>query len=168
MIALRPAAPGDLELYRNLLNILHSESAPFTRELDGVDARGYFDYSAAEPYFSGEEGVMPFIIELDGRTAGLAAVTCAPYAKPGCDFCLQELMVLPRFRGQGVATQACRLLARAHPGRWCLIALTGNVRAVKFCQDMIASLGRLECCGRLDDESAYFEFTVAPGEDAPR
>ena len=38
MIALRPAAPGDLELYRNLLNILHSESAPFTRELDGVDA----------------------------------------------------------------------------------------------------------------------------------
>ena len=143
-----------------MFNLMHAELAPFTRELHSVDERGYFEPTAADAYLAGEDCARAYVILEEGRTAGIVAMTAAPYAKPGCDYCLQEVSVLPHMRGQGVASAACQALLNAFPGRWCCIALTNNVRGLKFCQDVLIAQGRLIASGRLDDESAFFEFEV--------
>lgn len=162
MTQLRPAVARDRELLRNMFNLMHAELAPFMRELTDIDENGYFDASAADAYLAGDERARAYFIMENERTAGVIAMTSAPYAKPGCDYCLQEIYVLPHMRGQGAASAACRALLSAYLGRWCCIALTNNVRGLKFCEDVLVAQGSLIASARLDDESAFFEFNVDP------
>lgn len=160
MITLRRAESCDIELFRNMFNLMHAELKQFTREIGDMDEQGYFDAHACDAYFAGEECAQGYVIMSDERICGIVTETSAPYVKPGCDYCLQEIYILPHMRGQGIGSGACKALFSAYPGRWCCIVLTNNVRGMKFAQDVLLDGNSLVARGQLDDESIYIEFDV--------
>lgn len=161
MITLRRAENRDRVLLGNMFNLMHAELKQYTREIGDMDEHGYFDASASDAYFADEDCAQGYVIMSDELICGIITMTSAPYVKPGCGYCLQELYVMPHLRGQGIGSAACKALFSAYPGRWCCIVLTGNVHGMKFAQDVLLDGNIFVSRGQLDDESIFIEFEVS-------
>ena len=159
MTNLRIAKKEDKELYKNLFNILHNDISPYNNELQEVDKQGYFDSKTVDVYFQNNESVMPFIITADNKTAGAVVLTTKPYVKDGCDYCIQELIVLSLYRGKKIAAEACDIIFKKYRGRYCVIVLKENLRAIKFWDKLIAKNSYLGS-EDLDDKSFVYEFQI--------
>ena len=142
MTQLRPAKEADRELLRNMFNLMHAELAPFTRELHSVDERGYFEPAAADAYLAGEDCARAHVILEEGRTAGIVAMTAAPYAKPGCDYCLQEVYVLAPHARAGRSECGVSGIAERVSGAMVLH------RADQQCARAEVLSGRADCAGQ--------------------
>jgi predicted acetyltransferase len=158
MIELRTAENKDKELYRNMFNMLHNDISPYNNELLEVDEKGYFDKDTIECYFNGDENVFPYVITYNNKIAGCVVISKPPYVKPGCDFCIQELFVLGLYRGKDIASGACLYLLEKYKGKYCVIVLKENHRAMKFWRKFIDNNATMILEEELDKKSIVFEF----------
>jgi predicted acetyltransferase len=154
----RVATAADKELYKNLFNIYHNELGIYCSEFQDVDNNGYFDNHYVEQYFSGNNALMPMVIEYDERIVGFAVVSIPPFCAPGCDFCLQELFVVGYYRGSGVATAAVNEIFNLFHGRFCAASLSNNERALTFLRNAFAPFGGEE--KPFGEAFVMFEATV--------
>lgn len=157
-LILEPVDISRKETLRNLFNLYQHDFAAFRRDLyPHVDEQGFYDHATVDVFF--EEGkrehVTPLLIRLDEKIAGFIILSTPPFTKKGCDFCIQEMLVLNPYRGQGVAQDACSLLFKEHPGRYCLTVLPENIRAEKFWKKLLA---RYSPEVSLANDMTLFEF----------
>lgn len=158
MIELKIAKNKDKELYRNMFNMLHNDISQYNNELLEIDEDGYFDKDTIECYFASNENVFTYVIMYNNKIAGCVVISKPPYAKPGCDFCIQELFVLGLYRGKDVASGACIHLLEKYKGRYCVIVLKENNRAMKFWRKLIDKKAIMIGEEELDEKSIVFEF----------
>lgn len=110
-------------LVGRLLELNSYELSRFTDADLGDD--GEYGYPYLDEYWTEPER-HPFVIEVDGRIAGLVLVRTGPPRS------IAEFLVLPRFRRAGVGTVAARDAFSRFPGDWEVHQLLGNDDAVAF------------------------------------
>jgi predicted acetyltransferase len=161
MVNLRAANESDKELYKNLFNMYQNELSPYLSDLySEVDENGYFDKDTVDCYFNDNENVFPFIITVNAKIAGCVVLSKPPYVKPGCNYCIQELFVLGLYRGKGVAEAACNYLMKKYKGKYCILVLKENIRAIKFWQKFISKNTVIISEEEYDEKSVAFEFVT--------
>jgi predicted acetyltransferase len=158
MVELRIAETNDKELYRNMFNMYQNDLSAYNNELSELDDNGYFDRETVECFFDGNKSVLPYVILKDNKIAGCVLFSKPPFVKPGCDYCIQELFVLGLYRGKGVAADACSKLFKEFKGRYCILVLKENQRAIKFWTKLINKNGIMIGEGVFDEKGIYFEF----------
>ena len=112
------------EVLRQLLEFNAYEFSRFFDDAD-VDEHGRFGYPYLDDYWTDADR-HPFLIDVAGRTAGMALV------RSGEPHSVAEFLVLPRYRRSGVGTGAAREIFARFPGRWEVHQIPGNERAVAF------------------------------------
>lgn len=160
MINLRIATDKDKELYRNLFNMYHNDLAPYCDDLTEVDEEGYYDKQAVDCYFNGDENIIPYVIMKNDKAVGVIVLTKPPYVKLGCDYCIQEFFVLNSFRGKNVAEEVCKQLTDKYTGKYCLIVLNKNTRAINFWRKFTDKYTAKMSEGKLDEQSIIMEFSI--------
>jgi RimJ/RimL family protein N-acetyltransferase len=103
---LRRATQGDVDFMVALAS--HDDVEPFMAAVSARDAEALaeeIERSEREPEHLGR-----FVIEVDGERAGVMAFEVANRRSKIAD--LRSLMLLPEFRGRGIADRAARLLVR--------------------------------------------------------
>jgi RimJ/RimL family protein N-acetyltransferase len=103
---LRPATREDIDFMVALAN--HEDVEPFMAAVSARapdDLREEIERAEREPEHYGR-----FIVEVDGERAGVMAFEVANRRSRIAD--LRGLMLLPEFRGRGIADAAARLLVR--------------------------------------------------------
>ena len=158
MVKLRIANDNDKELYRNMFNMYHNDISPYNNDFLEIDGNGYFEKDAIDCYFDGNESVKPYIIAFNNKTAGCIVLSRPPFVKPGCDYCIQELFLLGLYRGKGIAESACLYLMKEYKGRYCIIILKENHRAMSFWRKLIAKNAVFISEEELDEKSIALEF----------
>lgn len=158
-VEVKIATEKDRELFKNLLNMYHSELGLYCAEFQDVDDNGYFDAHAADSFLSGDRSVMPIVITAEGRNVGLAVLTVEPYCPSGYEFCIQELYVVGYYRGKGVAEEALGRIFAILPGRYCAAVQKENGRAIKFFKKIAE-----EYFGAYTEEEYEGEFILFGGD----
>jgi RimJ/RimL family protein N-acetyltransferase len=103
---LRRAVAADVEFMADLAG--HEDVEPFMAAVSARDRDSLLaevERAVAEPEYYGR-----FIVEVDGQRAGVMAFEVFSRRSRIAD--LRALMLLPDFRGRGIADAAARLLAR--------------------------------------------------------
>lgn len=160
MINLRVATDKDKELYRNLFNMYHNDLAPYCDDLIEVDNEGYYDKQAIECYFNKDENIIPYVITKNDKAVGIIVLTKPPYAKSGCDYCIQEFFILNSLRGKNVAEEVCKQLTEKYTGKYCLLVLNKNIRAYKFWKKFTDKYASEFSEGKYDDQCIIMEFSM--------
>lgn len=114
----RPEAVGGAAAELNAYELSRFDGAD-------LDRTGEYGYPYLDAYWIEPER-HPFVIEVDGRIAGLVLVRTGPPRS------IAELLVLPRFRRGGVGTVAAREAFSPFAGDWEVHELAGNDDAVAF------------------------------------
>lgn len=162
MIKLKVATIENKECYKNLFNILHNDISPYNDELKDVDENGYFDEQAVDVYFENNESVIPYLIYSDEKIAGAVVLSKPPYVKPGCDYCIQELVILGLYRGKSVAEEAISSIFKEYnnKGKYCVIVLKENKRAMGFWSKIINKYGVLDESIDLNEKTIAYTFNL--------
>ncbi len=160
MINLRVATDKDKELYRNLFNMYHNDLAPYCDDLVEVDEEGYYDKQAVECYFNEDENILPHVIMKNDKVVGVIVLTKPPYVKSGCDYCIQEFFLLSPFRGKNVAEEVFKQLTDKYTGKYCLIVLNKNTRAINFWRKFTDKYAYEVSEGKYDEQGIIMEFLI--------
>ena len=146
-IKLRIIEEDDREVFRNLFNLYQHDLSMIADFLfPTVDKRGFYDYETIEEYFSSsalsQGKLFMYLIIVDDNIAGFCLLTKAPYViKAGCDYCINEFFIIGSYRRKGIAREACKVIFKQHPGRYCFEVIDNNDRAKSFWKKLIAEVG---------------------------
>ena len=124
----RPLIEGLFQFY------IHDFSELYAGEPEGwkLDAKGRFRlYDYIHGYWRDADR-RPFLIEVDGRTAGFALVNAHSHRGVAIEHAIAEFFVLRQFRRAGVGWRAAHAIFKAHPGRWELAIAAPNATARAF------------------------------------
>ncbi|SDY02906.1 Predicted acetyltransferase [Amycolatopsis xylanica] len=150
-VELVPAGEADKPVLENLLQFYLYDFSEIRGER--LTPHGTFTYRYLDYYFLGDDREAWFIT-VDGELAGFAFVR-GDLAE---DWNVGEFFVLRKFRRQGVATEAARLLFTTHPGEWTLSFDHGNAPAVAFWP----AVARAVAAGPVEVDDAYAHESGAP------
>lgn len=135
-IELVPVTAEGRQVLANLMQLyLHDFSELDNRELS---ADGTFGYPWFDAYFT-SPAREPYLIRVAGRPAGFALVRCDVAGDEGA-WNVSEFFVVRRYRRQGVAATAARLLFQRHPGPWTLAYLHHNTAAARLWPALAAAV----------------------------
>lgn len=160
MIDLKLATDKDKELYRNLFNMYHNDLAPYCDDLVEVDDEGYYDKQGVECYFNEDENIIPFVITKNDKVIGVIVLTRPPYVKSGCDYCIQEFFILNSHRGKNVAEEVCKQLTEKYAGKYCLMVLNKNTRAINFWRKFTDKYASNIIEGKQDEQGIFMVFSI--------
>jgi predicted acetyltransferase len=112
------------------------ESDAFTFNLEGrFDA-----YPGLGAYWEEPEH-WPFLIEVDGRTAGFALLNTHSHLTGGrIERNMAEFFIARKHRRRGVALEAVRQVLRQHPGQWEVAVAERNIAAKLFWPKALSSV----------------------------
>jgi predicted acetyltransferase len=134
-ITVRPARSGDRPLIEGLFQFyIHDFSELYPEATVGweIDASGRFGpYDYIESYWRDADR-RPFLIEVNGRTAGFALVNAHSHRGEAIVHAMAEFFVVRQFRRSGVGHEAARAIFAANPGRWELAIAAPNAPARAF------------------------------------
>lgn len=119
------------ELFFNFYNLYLYDLSEYTGE--DPQANGKFDPTNTYLYLEREE-LQPYWIWSGGRPVGFILVCAPPYVDEGVDFTVQELFLLKKYRGKGIANQAVEIVLGKLNGKIGVSQLEANKPAVRFWQ----------------------------------
>ena len=137
---LRPAQERDRALIANIFNIYQHELSVYNDEITYLDENGYFAPDTADQILPFGDGVFPYIVEVDGKNAGILLITASPYAPDDCNWRVEEFFIVRAARGTGAALDAMRQIFSARPGKWNLSVFEKNAPARAFWTKLLAGL----------------------------
>lgn len=105
--------------------------------LNGLQSTTHEESVKGEDVFWEWPTLQAFLIRWNGWPVGFAMVASPPNATPGVNYRLQELFVINKARGKGIATKAMRSLFDRLPGKWELAYDPKNTVATEFWQKFI-------------------------------
>jgi predicted acetyltransferase len=145
--AVKPAAPQDKEILRQLLEFNAYETSRF--EDAELDEHGRFGYRYLDHYWT-EKGRHPYLILVGLSIAGMALV------REGPPHSIAEFLIMPKHRRTGVGTAAARDVLLRYPGQWEVRQAPGNAAAVAFWRHAIPR----EFTERRDEHGTTQTFTI--------
>lgn len=153
------------EQFENLFNYYLYELSAYSRE--DIGAEGTFEMKDISPYFR-DERLYPHFITFNEKIVGFILVTSPPYVAKEVDYSVQELFVLPKYRGTNIAKDAVMQIFKLYSGRYEVGMFKSNVKAVKFWTKLITALeipvfledGSTEIQGNVV-QTAGMKFTIA-------
>lgn len=134
---IQPITDTNKEQFENLFNYYLYELSAYSQE--DVGTKGTYEMEDISPYYR-DERLHPYFITLNDRIVGFILVTSPPYVAQGVDYSVQELFVLPKYRGTDIAKDAVMQIFTQHPGKYEVGMFKSNVKAVKFWTKLIAAL----------------------------
>ena len=117
------------ELFLNLYNLYLYDLSEFSGE--ELLEEGKYDPTNTYLYLERAE-LHPFFILYDGKVIGFVLVCSPPYVDDDVDYTVQELFLVKKYRGQGLAAQAVNLVFAQFQGRFKVEQLANNLSAVSF------------------------------------
>ena len=163
---LRRIGEDDRELIENLFNLYRNDLSLYSNDFQHLDARGYFEYGAANELLPFGDGVETYIIADKGDPVGIVVVTDSGYALDGCAWRFQELYLIRPARGKGLARAAASALLKLKPGRWCLSVYRKNTPARRFWDNLISGFGSYICTMPGEEGMIDIIFDTKPETDA--
>lgn len=125
------------ELFENLFNYYLYELSAYSQEDIGTE--GTFEMEDISPYYR-DERLYPYFITFNDRIVGFILITSPPYVAREVDYSVQELFILPKYRGTSIAKEAVMQIFKLYSGRYEVGMFKSNGRAVKFWTKLIAAL----------------------------
>ena len=136
-IELIPATPEQQPIVANLLELYVHDFSEFHQIELGDDAR--FGYPDLLLYWS-ESTRHPFLINIDGKLAGLAFVRKGSRVSGDQNvWDMAEFFVLRGYRRRGTGTRIAHEVWRRFPGQWEVRVMQANVSAHQFWQQAISA-----------------------------
>ncbi|OPG98788.1 GNAT family N-acetyltransferase [Chryseobacterium mucoviscidosis] len=117
------------ELFLNLYNLYLYDLSEFSGE--DLLEEGKYDPTNTYLYLERAE-LHPFFIQYEGKVIGFVLVCSPPYVDDDVDYTVQELFLVKKYRGQGLAAQAVDLVFEQFQGRFKVEQLANNQSAVSF------------------------------------
>ncbi|GFN33001.1 hypothetical protein PCURB6_32610 [Paenibacillus curdlanolyticus] len=136
-VTLQQITESNKEQFENLFNYYLYELSPYSRE--DIGTKGTFEMEDISPYYR-DERLYPYYIMLNERIAGFILVTSPPYVAEDVDYSVQELFVLPKYRGTNIAQDAVVQIFKLYPGRYEVGMYKSNIIAVKFWTKLLSTL----------------------------
>lgn len=153
-LQVRRARRSDRLPLRNMLELYqHDLSEYWPYELD---AHGLYGYPTLDYYWR-EAQHAAFVFLVDERYAGFALVN-GNVLMPGNERWLAQFFVLRRYRRQGVASAAARIVFDRLPARWEVGELPDNLPAQAFWRRMIADYTHLQYSEQYVNEGDWEGF----------
>lgn len=91
---------ADQECFVNMFNYYLYELSAYS--LEDIGTNGTFEMEDISPYYQ-DERLHPYFIKVKENLVGFILVTSPPYVGEGVDYSVQELFVLPKYRGMNIA-----------------------------------------------------------------
>ena len=153
----------DMDIVLNLFTYYLYDMSEYTGW--PVDERGHYpsepQRGMLEPYWQREDH-FPFLIQVDGETAGFSMLRRFPAEPEWYD--VGQFFVLRKFKRQGVGQAAFDLSVSRFPGRWITRVLTNNTGALAFWEKAIhqRANGPVQFKREMDAdlEMHFFRYTV--------
>ncbi|WP_419891640.1 GNAT family N-acetyltransferase [Paenibacillus xylanexedens] len=117
------------ELFLDLYNLYLYDLSEFSGE--DLLEEGKYDPTNTYLYLERDE-LHPFLIQYEGKVIGFVLVCSPPYVPEGVDYTVQELFLVKKYRGQGLAAQAVDLVFAQFEGTFKVEQLASNAAAVSF------------------------------------
>ncbi|MBT2284895.1 GNAT family N-acetyltransferase [Paenibacillus polymyxa] len=117
------------ELFLNLYNLYLYDLSEFSGE--DLLKEGKYDPTNIYLYLERDE-LHPFLIKYEGKVIGFVLVCSPPYVPEGVDYTVQELFLVKKYRGQGLAAQVIDLVFAQFRGTFKVEQLANNAAAVSF------------------------------------
>lgn len=121
--------PEQKELFLNLFNLYLYDLSEFSGE--DLLEEGTYDPTNTYLYLERDE-LHPFLIQYEGKVIGFVLMCSPPYVPENVDYTVQELFLIKKYRGQGLAAQAVDLVFAQFQGRFQVGQLANNAAAVSF------------------------------------
>jgi predicted acetyltransferase len=114
----------------NLMSLYLHDLSEFTEDLK-VSEDGKFHYEGFELYFTSED-LKPFFITYKGEVAGFILLNSGRYVPADIDYIIHEFFLLKGYRRKGIGTAAIRNLMGLYKGKYRLLEIVSNRKAVAF------------------------------------
>jgi len=103
------------------------------------------------------------VITRAGRPVGFACIGLQPFKfmADDVDQTFGELFLIHAARGDGTAARAVELVLRAHPGRWSMLVIHDNARALRFWRKTLPLAGARAIEERENSGDVVLRFTTA-------
>ncbi|PQP82651.1 GNAT family N-acetyltransferase [Paenibacillus sp. PCH8] len=121
--------PEQKEQFLNLYNLYLYDLSEFSGE-DLLES-GIYDPTNTYLYVERTE-LHPFFIQIEGKVIGFVLVCSPPYAPEDVDYTVQELFLVKKYRGKGLATQVIDLVFAQFQGTFRVEQFATNSAAVSF------------------------------------
>lgn len=128
---------ADQECFVNMFNYYLYELSAYS--LEDIGTNGTFEMDDTSPYYQ-DERLHPYFIKVNENLVGFILITSPPYVAEGVDYSVQELFILPKYRGMKIAKEAAMRIFRLFPGRYDVGMFKSNAKAVKFWTNLLSSL----------------------------
>ncbi|RIX50210.1 GNAT family N-acetyltransferase [Paenibacillus nanensis] len=136
-ITFKTIKQSDSNVLHHLYNYYLYELSAYSME--DVTPEGKYIIEDISPYYL-DPRLYPYLIMADKMIAGFILVTSPPYVSSGIDYSIQEMFILPKYRGKGVAREAALHIFKQHQGHYEIGMFQHNVKAVTFWSKLLSSL----------------------------
>ncbi|MVP00285.1 GNAT family N-acetyltransferase [Paenibacillus lutrae] len=136
-IEFRTITQSDSIILNNLFHFYLYELSAYSME--DVSNEGKYEAEDISPYYR-DDRLFPYLIMVDNKIAGFILVTSPPYVTDGIDYSVQELFLLPKYRGKGLGRAAALHIFKHHHGHYEISMFRNNPKAVKFWSALLSSL----------------------------
>ncbi|WP_252504001.1 GNAT family N-acetyltransferase [Sporosarcina sp. Marseille-Q4943] len=129
-VKLQAVLESEKFILRNFYSLYLHELSNFTTKLHIADD-GVFHFEELDKFWE-VDGLSPYFIMLDDKVIGFILLLERPFLKKSNDYGINDLFILNKYKGKGLALQVVRKLFEEKPGRYFVMQVVENKRAVAF------------------------------------
>ncbi|MCG7346005.1 GNAT family N-acetyltransferase [Sporosarcina sp. ACRSL] len=137
-IILKEVLESEKSILRNFYSLYLHELSNFTPNLD-IGEDGIFHFEELETFWD-VDGLSPYFIKLDDAIIGFLLLLERPFLKKSNDYGINDLFILNKYKGKGLAMKAAETLFREKPGQYFVMQVVENKRAVAFWKKVFSEL----------------------------
>ena len=160
-ILLKEVLESEKSILRNLYSLYLHELSNFTTNLE-IGKDGLFHFEELNTFWD-VDGLSPYFIMLDDEIIGFLLLLERPFLKKSNDYGINDLFILNKYKGKGLAMQTAEVLFKEKPGQYFVMQVIENKRAVAFWKKVYREL-QIETDERqdiIDDEACLIQtFTI--------
>jgi predicted acetyltransferase len=159
-VVLSEVLESEKSILRNFYSLYLHELSNFTTNLD-VGEDGAFHYDELDKFWD-VDGLSPYFIKLDDEIIGFILLLERPFLKKSNDYGINDLFILNKYKGKGLAVQAAGKIFEEKPGQYFVMQVVENKRAVAFWKKVYNELN-IEIHERqdlIDDEQCLIQTFI--------
>lgn len=137
-VTLKEVLESEKSKLRNLYSLYLHDLSQFTSKID-IGADGSFEYNSLDKFWE-VEGLSPYFIKLDNTIIGFILLLERPFLKKENDFGVNDIFILNKYKGKGMAQQAIKKLFQEKNGKYFVIELIENRPAISFWKKLYGEL----------------------------
>ncbi|MDQ0271430.1 GNAT family N-acetyltransferase [Cytobacillus purgationiresistens] len=129
-ITLQKAEEDKKTILRNLYSFYLHDLSRYSSNLD-VNEEGFFDFEDLN-FFWSHQGITPYFIKMEEEIIGFLLLLERPFLKKENDFIINDIFILNKYKGKGLASMALKKLFDEKNGQYGVVELQRNLPAISF------------------------------------